>query len=729
MPSCVPVAPAPRCGSAACAFVDASCSLGEMESRQQRPAFSARALPEPPGGGGCEISAVGATDAQNCFVAHIAGTGFWYLDASRGRKAGQIWTPAGRFKSDVNGARGLYFRHVDVGTDEGGEVREARVAFVEATQPQSFVCVRLAPVPAVREMDADGSKAASEAEAVVIARTSLADEVVSATVGGATTGGVVALAFASGSLRCYDPGTGKVVGKGLKLELSSGGDRATALADTSTALTRLSTNNFVLVRGVKPGALEAEYFLVSFNAETRRLELLQRNTLRIPEMSAAPLLAGSVAGSLRGAAAVADGGCGKDARDERLLLCWGAGAAAPSDAPQQPKRFVYASASGLDSDSPVMMPLFRVAAGPVTSSVASAPSPRHWFATQGYLAEIASEAEGEALQLILRDSRFGMQVASGSATPSRERGSGGSGGGRSGAGKRGAAAPAPTLGVPLVATSEDVSVLATRGGGTFALHWDLPSFSLQMVLGSAAPSIPAVVGGRAATDGSSEELAPLRDAVAGKRSRDDPAVQALFSAKRRATTEKAWSAELRGRRWRLSPELVDSIVSHGSWAAARALLALPELDEALAVRLLAARPQLLTRVVRRARAPERLGAALRDHLPASQLKDTLEVLRVWLDSYAEFPEEELRQAVPDMPRPAETVQFLSSLAEGCLPSLARIDSELIDQIVDGLTRLQGDAIRTEKLYGSLRAAVQSGKSFRGANATTNKSVEAMLLPL
>jgi hypothetical protein len=361
------------------------------------------------------------------------------------------------------------------------------------------------------------------------------------------------------------------------------------------------------------------------------------------------------------------------------------------------------------------MPLFRAAATQPQSNESPAASLCLWFAIRGYLAELVVDAASEDVRLNLRDSRYGLQLASAVATPSGSRG----------AKRRETKAQIQKSSEPFVVTWEDVSVVAGIGGSTFALDWELPQFSLQMVVGSVVPP----TGGTIAIGGCREELAPLREAVVGKRPREDASVQALFSSKRRATTEAAWSAELRGRRWQLSAELIDAVIDNGSWPAARALLALPELDEAHAVRLLAARPELLTRVVRRSRAPEKLGVALRNHLPASQLKGVLEVLQLWLDTYLEFPEDDLRNAAPDLPRPPEIVQFLSSLSEGCLSSLARLDVGLVEQIIDSLSRLQGDTIRTEKMYGALRAAWRSKPARRDTAASAKATVEAMLLPL
>jgi len=260
------------------------------------------------------------------------------------------------------------------------------------------------------------------------------------------------------------------------------------------------------------------------------------------------------------------------------------------------------------------------------------------------------------------------------------------------------------------------------GGATSVVRWNLPPFSLRMMVGAAAN---AYVAGASATK---EALGPLQESLSGKRPRDDPAVEKLFNAKRRATTDKTLAKELRGRRWRPSQDLVETVVSRECWMSARALLALPELDEDFAVRLLAARPQLLPRVVRRAHNSRLLGASLCEHLTPERLREVLGVLRIWMDSYKEFPADVLITAAPDIPKPTEIVEFLSAIADGCLPSLVRLETEFIDQVLDGLASLQSDGVRTQKLYSTLRALLRPMQPLNNETLTT-PTMEAMLLPL
>ena len=68
-----------------------------------------------------------------------------------------------------------------------------------------------------------------------------------------------------------------------------------------------------------------------------------------------------------------------------------------------------------------------------------------------------------------------------------------------------------------------------------------------------------------------------------------------------------------------SHELIDILAQHQCWKTAKQLLGLTELDEALAVRILAVRPEFLPAVVHRTCGSCRLAQALREHLPGEKV--------------------------------------------------------------------------------------------------------------
>mmetsp|Transcript_9799 Transcript_9799/g.30482 ORF Transcript_9799/g.30482 Transcript_9799/m.30482 type:complete len:240 (-) Transcript_9799:90-809(-) len=238
-----------------------------------------------------------------------------------------------------------------------------------------------------------------------------------------------------------------------------------------------------------------------------------------------------------------------------------------------------------------------------------------------------------------------------------------------------------------------------------------------MVVGKGAGQAPSA----------NKPLAPLREAVCGKRPRDDPAVEELFSAKRHAASDAALAGEVRARSWQPSPELVAEVARRGCWASACALLALPELDEDLAVKLLRARPELLARVVRRARASHLLEQALRDNLPASQLPELLEVLLQWLEAYQEFPEEEVHRAAPSLPLLPDIVAFMGALSDGCLPSLARLEAPLLERAVEALAWVERDAAQATRLHAVVREACRIKKPVKTTGGEPQR-IEVMRLP-
>eukprot|EP00928_Gymnodinium_smaydae_P055788 TRINITY_DN39268_c0_g1_i1.p1 TRINITY_DN39268_c0_g1~~TRINITY_DN39268_c0_g1_i1.p1 ORF type:complete len:657 (-),score=146.76 TRINITY_DN39268_c0_g1_i1:54-2024(-) len=633
--------------------------------------------------GSATITAVGATNLEGYFVVYLDGVGFQYLSASG--SASKCWTDAGAFKlgaTAIAGRHGLHFRRVGGGGADGTTAEpEARCAFLEGSR--SLVCVRLAAMPpggggsagASPRRRAAASAGGGRAEAVLVARVALGDDAaaVAAVTQPADTDAPapLAVATANGALRCYDASTGKAIGKPFRCELPVASDGGMALAS-------LPGSRLALLSSSSVGAVAVDFCIVAYHAADQRLELLQTGHLQASS-GGSPA---AVPGALQGA--VAQSSAGK----ESVLLCWGG------------TRF--AVAVGLDSEaggSLSLLPQMAKASGEKAKASNSS-----WFPVQGYFVELRNQGKASSATqstLAVRDGRFGVQVAEGAADVS-------------------VSGAAPLL----VATSPlgRRSILAA-GGRLTALRWELPAFSLQLAIGSAmrlgAATTETVAG--------SEALGPLLEVAAGKRARDDPAVEELFSGKRRATTDRSVAVEVRARRLKPTQEIVDEVAKRGCKQAARALLALPELNEDLAVQLLVAQPELLPRVVRRAREPHLLAGALRDRLPAKQLKSILEVLQIWLESYREFPEAELRAAVPGLPRPVETIQFLSALADGCLPSLAREDPEDIGRILEGLLNLQRDFIRTEHLYGSVRAALRPRKPFQQDSGTA--PVEVMLLAL
>jgi len=461
-----------------------------------------------------------------------------------------------------------------------------------------------------------------------------------------------ALALASGQVRFFDLHTGQAAGKGLKFE--------NQVAGAGMALARLGPGRAALVRETESSPAALEFFIVGFDAEARRAHLQLRGVLRMAGIAA------TFGGPLQGAVSAAWAAQpGKD----RLLLCWSS-ADAGSGA-------IHASVA-LDSEAP------EVALLPQSSvSAKKGLQTKSWACVSGYLAEWAPA--DKALKLSLRDARFGMQVLQGDLSldaPCKE-------------------------GAMLSATSGGITLLAARGGKSgnqlAAVRWCLPQFSLQMVIGQRAPPADARQ--------QSELLAPLREIISGKRPRDDPAANELFSSKRHAANDKALADELRRRYWRPSQELVDLIARHRCWSAAASMLGLPELDEALAVRLLAARPELLAHVVPRARARQGLDVALRDHLPASMVPRIIELLLDWLTAHRDFPDALIQSVAPGLPSQANVVSFMRALADGCLPTLARLDADLLERVLEALTAAQVDAGRSERLYGAVRAASRVPQPF------------------
>eukprot|EP00929_Paragymnodinium_shiwhaense_P070092 TRINITY_DN35478_c0_g1_i1.p1 TRINITY_DN35478_c0_g1~~TRINITY_DN35478_c0_g1_i1.p1 ORF type:complete len:645 (-),score=194.67 TRINITY_DN35478_c0_g1_i1:38-1972(-) len=639
----------------------------------QRPRFEAEALPEllpgaskKKGGGGSsvDILAVGQTDVEGCFVVYIADSGFQYLDLPAKRKTGKCWKAAGSYAgANISRQHGLHFRRISA--EKEGEEGSAVVAFIDASG--AFVSVRLAALPPSKDEEADGKQGQLQAEEV--GRTSLSGEAVAVAAEDAS--GMVAVAFANGSLRCFDPAIGKAAGKSVKLDLTADGGSG-SLAVGSSALAALSGDRFVVFCNSSSTGPEVHYHLATFDAEARQVTVTQSGSIGT---------AGPVPGKLLGCCRIGS------AADEKVMLRW-----AP---PSKTGGDIFVTASDFRKDGQLVLL-------PRPSGSASVESCAFAAVAQGYVFEGATSTGG-ALSLLLRDCKYGMQVCHEEVSLPFS---------------------SSKAATPVVATSGGFSVLL-GASAAMTIRWELPAFALHMVVG-ALGKVAAAAAAPTKGNNSKVDLTPLREQASGKRPRDDADVAGLFSKKRRGETEKVLAGDLRGRKLRPSAGVVDAVLQHECWGAARALLSLPELEEEQAVRLLAARPQLLPRVVRRASSQQFLGNALRDHLPASQLKDVVEVLRMWLESYKEIPEAELRKKVSDLPSRAQIVAFLNALADGCLPSLARLEQELLEDVIAALGSMQHEMFRTEKLYGAIREATRVRAPMRTTKAAP--SVEVMFLP-
>lgn len=276
----------------------------------------------------------------------------------------------------------------------------------------------------------------------------------------------------------------------------------------------------------------------------------------------------------------------------------------------------------------------------------------------------------------------------------------------------------------LVATDASGTVTALTSGGkdgfVTGLHWSLPTFGLQMLIGSRATEPPH----------GADALQPLHEALTGKRTRDDKAVVELFartSVRKRIASEKALSAELKSRNWKPSHDLVDVVIQHECWEVAKELIALPELDEELTVRLMVARPGLLPAAVRRTYGSQRLASALKTHLPTSQLPSVVETLLELLEAHREYTVKELCEKMPGFPPVAEVVEFLSALADGCLTSLTSLEPELLERVEEVVAYAGHDANRVENLYAAVSASCSVKKAPRLAPEL--RPVEVLLLPV
>merc|ERR1712113_1001823 len=162
----------------------------------------------------------------------------------------------------------------------------------------------------------------------------------------------------------------------------------------------------------------------------------------------------------------------------------------------------------------------------------------------------------------------------------------------------------------------------------------------------------------------------------------------LFNAKRRANTETSLTREVKRRKWVLSDALIDEVIHRECWETGHALLCLPELDEELAVKLLAARIEFLPKVVQRVSDQHLLEKALRSHLPTSSLPGVLEDLVEWIEAYHESGEKEVYRVAPGLPKLQDILVFMSALAGGCAPALALLEPDLLERVLEALGGVQ-----------------------------------------
>lgn len=315
-----------------------------------------------------------------------------------------------------------------------------------------------------------------------------------------------------------------------------------------------------------------------------------------------------------------------------------------------------------------------------------------WMCIMGYLVELVSGSAGSSASVRVRDGKSGMLLGSHE--------------------------------VPLVLNKTSVG-FSTVGNTTLFtpmgekpllfVRWSLPKFALQLIIGKKVTEAQR----------DTPPLIPVREAISGKRPRDDATLTEMFSAKRHASTDKLLAGEVEARRWEPSHSLIDELVHRECWETARALLSLPELDEEYSIRLLAARIEFLPDVVRRQCEPHLLERALCHYLHASRIPAVLENLLEWMEAYRESGEREVLRVAPVLPRLQEILVFMGALSGGCTPALARLDADLLERVADALGAAHTELSRSQKLYAVVREVCRMKKAVQ--SELTQPAVEIVRL--
>jgi len=358
---------------------------------------------------------------------------------------------------------------------------------------------------------------------------------------------------------------------------------------------------------------------------------------------------------------------------DRVMACFG-----PTSAGMG-RRFVSISINSNSEDTTAH----------VTNVAISASDEGSWLIVQGYLVDLATG--NKEVQLKAIDAKFGITLASATLCSTNQAGSA-------------ALRCASYRELSIIADAEATELKAVR--------WTLPTFSLRTALGS-QKSVP-MMGSQ--NDG----LRSVDEALALKRPYNNSKVNDMFSASKRAATEAAMLERVRQKRWLPSEELVELIAQRRCFSVAHALLEQPELSEAFCVRLLAAdssfESPLLNAAVQRPSTEQALEAALADHLPSSLLPGLLEVLLEWLSAYSQIPLSELEERLPGLPRQTDIVHFLSALADACLPSLLRLDPDLLERVTEALAQVQRRRSKLESIHSTARAAARLASAEKSAEA-------------
>jgi len=542
------------------------------------------------------------------------------------------------------------------------------VSFAEASKTQAntekWMCMR---IPAI------GSQSDGPAKAELVAETQLPAKLAASC--SHPEDALVAIMLVSHAIRFFRLSTGKAAGKGVKIGAAS--------PDMTTSLVRLGPGRVAAVRTrSEDSASGVEFFVVKFDEEVAACVLQISGTLQgsVPE----PSWGWPKVGPFRGAVCASSDGT-TDTGEDRLLLCW----------PQQQKQHLLFAAVCLKDEAPLPSPF------PPNLQGTSPSSSNGWTffeGARGYLLTTSSSSSSGApdgsMRINLREARSGMSAGSFDVPLGDHSGP-------------------PKL---IETTGGSMMLLGRKGTSAALIKWSLPVFSLNMVIGKASAAREARK--------SSSSVAVVHEVAAGKRKRDDPEFQELFSAKRRAVTDKTLAAEVLERRCVPVPGFVNLVAQQGCNMTAGALLGLPELSDDSAAQLLAAEPRLLPRVVKRIRSMSSFDEALSKHLPAAKLPGILNDILDWLEAYRNFTEDEVRKVAPAIPDVGEVIVFLTALADGCLPILTRLDGDLLDRVREALSEAQGDVTHTEQLYANVRAMCRIRKPLQGA---IGNSVEVMVL--